>query len=98
MTDIQIAEALHLNNHTVGTRINDLKNREYIIQERKYYLVPKPDYYTLIPQNTLNFLLCYMGDQDKIIKLYVVMWDKWVCNRAFTISDLHRDLGYSLKK
>lgn len=25
------------------------------------------------------------------------MWDKWVCNKTFTISDLHRDLGYSLK-
>lgn len=97
MTNIQIAETLHLNNHTVGTRMNDLKKRGYVIQEGRYYLVPKPDYYTLIPKDTLDFLLYYMGEQDKIIKLYVVMWDKWVCNETFSMIDLHRELGYSLK-
>lgn len=97
MSNIQIADALHINNHTVGTRIKDLKQRGYIIQEGKYYLVPKPDYYTLIPKNTLDFLLYYLGEQDKIIKLYVILFDYWICQKSFTMIDLHKTLGYTLK-
>lgn len=97
MSNLQIAAELHLNKNTVGTRMKDLKSRGYVIQEGKYYLVPKPDYYTLIPKDTLDFLLYYLGDKDKIIKLYIVMWDYWVRQQTFTMIDLHRELGYTLK-
>lgn len=97
MSNMQLAEALKISRNTVGTRIKDLKSRGYIIQEGKYYLVPKPDYYTLIPKDTLDFLLYYMGEQDKIIKLYVVMWDFWVCQKTFSMIDLHQALGYTIK-
>lgn len=97
MSNLQIAADLKLNKNTVGTRMKDLKSRGYVIQEGKYYLVPKPDYYTLIPKDTLDFLLYYLGDQDKIIKLYIVMWDYWVKQKSFTILDLHRELGYTLR-
>lgn len=62
MSNLQIAADLKLNKNTVGTRMKDLKSRGYVIQEGKYYLVPKPDYYTLIPKDTLDFLLYYLGD------------------------------------
>ena len=73
MSNIKIAEALGISRNTVGTRMKDLKSRGYVIQEGKYYLVPKPDYYTLIPKDTLDFLLYYLGEQDKSIKLYIIM-------------------------
>ena len=97
MSNLQIAADLKLNKNTVGTRMKDLKSRGYVVQEGKYYLVPKPDYYTLIPKDTLDFLLYYLGDKDKIIKLYIVMWDYWVRQQNFTMLDLHRELGYALK-
>lgn len=97
MSNLEIAAALKISRNTVGTRIKDLKSRGYIIQEGKYYLVPKPDYYTLIPKDTLDFLLYYMGEQDKIIKLYIIMWDFWVCQKTFSMIDLHISLGYSTK-
>lgn len=97
MSNLKIATDLHLNKNTVGTRMKDLKARGYVIQEGKYYLVPKPDYFTLIPKDTLDFLLYYLGKQDKIIKLYIVMWDYWVRRKNFTMFDLHKELGYTLK-
>lgn len=98
MTNIEIAEKLGISRNTVGKRINDLKAKGYIIQEGKYYKVPKIDYYTLIPKSTLDFLLHYITPQDKIIKLYVMLWDFWVCKKTFSIVDLHTVLGYKLDK
>ena len=97
MSNIEIAEALNISRNTVGTRMKDLKNRGYISQEGKYYLVPKPDYYTLIPKDTLDFLLYYFSGHEKLIKLYVIMWDYWICQKTFLMIDLHKALGYSLK-
>jgi DNA-binding Lrp family transcriptional regulator len=89
---------LKLTENTVGKRIKDLKERGYIVQEGKYYLVPKTDYYTLLPKDTLDFLLCYLQDKDKLIKLYVVLYDYWNKRKSFTISELHMELGYKMDK
>lgn len=95
ISNIKIAEDLGLNRNTVGTRIKDLERRGYIIKEGKYYLVPKPDYYALIPKDTLDFLLNYIEKKEKIIKLYIVLFDYWNRRKTFSILDLHRELGYS---
>ena len=97
LSNIVFVVALNISRNTVGTRMKDLKNRGYIRQEGKYYLVPKPDYYTLIPKDTLDFLLYYFSGHEKLIKLYVIMWDYWICQKTFLMIDLHKALGYSLK-
>lgn len=97
ISNIKIAEDLGISRNTVGKRMKDLKERGYIQIEGKYYLVPKPDYYTLIPKDTLDFLLYYFNKKEKLIKLYVIMWDYWVKQKTFIMSDLHRELGYTLK-
>jgi biotin operon repressor len=96
MSNQQIAEALGLSRNTVGTRMKDLINRGYVIKEGKYYLVPKTDYYTLLPKDTLDFLLYYMGEKEKLIKLYIVLYDYWIKRKTFSIADLHYELGYKL--
>lgn len=96
MSNIAISDALGISRNTVGVRIKDLKSRGYIIQEGKYYLVPKPDFYALIPKETLDFLLYYFSGRDKLIKLYVILWDYWICHKTFMMSDLHRELGYKM--
>src|SRR5574344_2155400 len=96
ISNIKIAEDLGLNRSTVGTRMKDLINRGYVIKEGKYYLVPKPDYYTLIPKDTLDFLLNYIEKKDKLIKLYIVLFDYWNRRKSFSMMDLHTELGYSM--
>jgi hypothetical protein len=51
-----------------------------------------------LPKDTLDFLLYYIGDKDKLIKLYVVLFDYWNKRKSFIMSDLHKELGYKLDK
>lgn len=97
MSNLKIAEDLSISRNTVGVRMKDLIRRGYVIKEGRYYLVPKPDYYTLIPKNTLDFLLYYFNQKEQLIKLYIVLWDYWICEKRFIITDLHRELGYKLE-
>lgn len=102
MTNIQIANDLGITRATVGARMKDLKMRGFVIEEGRYYLVPKTDYYELIPVDTLDFLLNYFGKEDKLIKLYIVLHDyynkisKSKKPKTFTMTDLHIELGYQL--
>lgn len=66
--------------------------------EGKYYLVPKTDYYSLIPETTLNFLLHYVKGGEKIIKLFIVLFDYFNLEKTFSMIDLHYELGYNLSK
>ena len=84
-----------MNRNTVGKYLNEFINRGYVIKEGRYYLVPKTDYYTLIPTDTLKFLLNYVTCTDKIIKLYIALFDLYNQRRSFTMLDLHRILGYN---
>ena len=94
MSNQKIAEDLGISRNTVGTRIKDLISLGYIIVEGKYYLVPKTDYYALIPEATLDFLLNYVEGKEKLIKLYIVLFDYYNSKRTFTILNLHQELGY----
>lgn len=98
MTNIKIAEDLGISRNTVGARMADLKKLGYVQVDGKYYLVPKTDYYALIPESTLDFLLNYLEGKDKLIKLYIVMHDYFNLHKTFTMLDLHRELGYELSK
>lgn len=98
MSNEQIAKDLGLNRNTVGKRMKDLIQMQYVIKEGRYYKVPKTDYYRLIPHQTLDFLLNYIENKERIIKLYVVLYDFFVSERTFTMQDLHEALGYSLTK
>ena len=49
----KIADDLGISRGTVCSRLKDLKSFGYIEEQGKYYLVPKGDYYTLIPE--MNF-------------------------------------------
>lgn len=96
ISNLKIAEDLGISRNTVGTRMKDLIDRGYVIKEGEYYLVPKPDYYTLIPKDTLDFLLNYIEKKDKLIKLYIVLFDYWNRRKKFSMIDLHVELGYSM--
>lgn len=96
MTNQTIAADLNISRNTVGARMKDLKNLGYVRQEGEWYLVPKKDYYTLISEETLDFLLNYIEGKDKLIKLYVVLYDYFIAERSFSMIDLHRELGYKL--
>ena len=96
ISNVKIAEALGISRNTVGTHMKTLKELGYIKEEGRYYLVPKTDYYTLIPEETLDFLLHYVIGKDKIIKLYIFLYDYFITHRAFIIEDIHKALGYSM--
>lgn len=96
MTNLKIAEDLGISRNTVGARLKDLKLYGYVVQSGNYYLVPKTDYYSLIPENTLNFLLNYIEGKEKLIKLYIVLFDFFNSNKTFSMVDLHKALGYKL--
>lgn len=99
MTNQKIADDLGMSRNTVGTRLKDLITLGYvkISKDKKYYLVPKQDYYTLIPEETLDFLLNYVENKEKIIKLYILLYDFFIIHKSFTMIELHAALGYSLK-
>lgn len=96
ISNIKIAEDLGINRNTVGTRMKELIQLGYVTVEGKYYLVPKTDYYSLIPVDTLDFLLNYIEGKEKLIKLYVVLFDYFNLHKSFTMVDLHRELGYKI--
>lgn len=96
MSNEQIAKDLGISRNTVSARMKDLIALRYVIKEGRYYLVPKTDYYTLIPVQTLDFLLNYIENREKIIKLYIVLYDYFILNKPFTMQDLHEKLGYNL--
>lgn len=98
MTNTKIAQDLGISRGTVGTHMQTLKSRGYVEESGRYYLVPKGDYYSLIPEMTLNFLLNYVKGDDKLIKLYIVLFDYFNAEKDFIMLDLHRELGYSLSK
>ena len=98
MSNEQIAKDLGLNRNTVGKRLKDLITFGYVIKQGKYYKVPKTDYFRLIPQQTLDFLLNYIENKDRIIKLYIVLYDYYITHKTFSMQDLHEALGYSLTK
>lgn len=98
MTQQKIAEDLGISRNTVSTRLKDLIKFGYVIPDGRYYKVPKTDYYALIPEMTLHFLLNYVKGGDKIIKLYIVLFDYFNLEKPFSMLDLHRELGYALSK
>ena len=98
MTNQKIAEDLGLSRNTVGKRLKDLIDFGYVTVDGKYYLVPKTDYYTLIPEETLDFLLNYIENKDKIIKLYIILYEYFNNGTTFSMIDLHKELGYNLSK
>ena len=98
MTNQQIAKDLGISRNTVGARLKDLIDLGYVTVEGKYYLVPKTDYYTLVPEETLDFLLNYVENKDKIIKLYIILYEYFNNGTSFSMIDLHRELGYNLSK
>lgn len=98
MTQQKIADDLGISRNTVSTRLKDLIKYGYVVPEGKYYKVPKTDYYALIPEMTLHFLLNYVRSDEKLIKLYIVLFDYFNLERPFSMIDLHRELGYALSK
>lgn len=98
MTNQEIAKDLGISRNTVGPKITQLIDLGFIQKTKEYYLVPKPDYFELIRVDTLDFLLHYFGAQDKIINLYILMWEYWNAKKSFLISELHKPLGYKLTK
>lgn len=98
MTQQKIADDLGISRNTVGTRLKDLIKFGYVVPDGKYYKVPKTDYYALIPEMTLHFLLNYVKGGEKLIKLYIVLFDYFNLRKTFSMSDLHKELGYATSK
>ena len=98
MTQQKIANDLGINRNTVSTRLKDLVKYGYIIPDGKYYRIPKTDHYTLIPEMVLHFLLNHVKGDEKLIKLYIVLFDYFNTEKSFSIVDLHKELGYALSK
>ena len=98
MTQQKIADDLGISRNTVSARLKDLIKYGYVKPDGRFYLVPKTDYYALIPEMTLHFLLNYVRGGEKLIKLYIILFDYFNLEKPFTMLDLHRELGYSLSK
>lgn len=92
----EIAADLGMSRQTVGKHMKTLINKGYVIKETKYYKVPKADYYSLIPTDTLDFLLNYIENKERIIKLYIVLFDYYNLKKSFIMKDLHEALGYAM--
>ncbi len=96
MTNKQIADAIGMCRQTVGKKMKELKAYGYVIEDGQYFKLPKRDYYALIPQEILKFLSFYVVDGDDTIKLFIILWNYYLCNKTFSMIDLHKRLGYSM--
>lgn len=92
----KISTDLNISRNTASKYMKDLLSSNYLIKDINGYKVTNSNYFNLISKDILKELIKL--NKDKIIKLYIILYEYFNNGTTFSMIDLHKELGYNLSK